>query len=76
MKPERKNLYNYLSFQEWKLKHSIELPVYLIEKARKQHIIDVLPIKIKEEEDTINIIREDFYNSAKGITFMEDVNLF
>lgn len=71
-KPISKSFYNYFNFQNWKLKYSLELPVYLIEKGRKQHIIDVIEINIKDDKETILVIREGFYNKTNGVTFMEE----
>jgi CRISPR-associated endonuclease/helicase Cas3 len=71
-KPISKSFYNYFNFQNWKLKHSLELPVYLIEKGRKQHIIDVIEIYIKDDKENIYVIREGFYNKINGVTFMEE----
>jgi CRISPR-associated endonuclease/helicase Cas3 len=70
--PESKFFYNYLDFQSWKLKNSLELPVYLIEKGKKQHMIDIQKIFIKDEEEIIYVIREGFYNKTKGVTFIEE----
>ncbi len=70
--PETGFFYNYLSFQNWKLSNSIELPLYLIEKGKKNHMIDIKTIKIKDEIDTIYVIREGFYNQLKGISFFEE----
>lgn len=71
-KPETKYFHNYLSFQNWKILNSLELPVYLIEKGKKNHMIDVEQIKIKDEVEIIYVIREGFYNSFKGVTFIEE----
>lgn len=62
---------NYLKYQNWKLNHSLELPIYLIEKAKKQHIIDIETIVINEDKDSIYIIREGFYNKNIGVKFMD-----
>jgi CRISPR-associated endonuclease/helicase Cas3 len=75
-KPTSKFFYNYFSFQNWKLNSSLELPVYLIEKGKKLHMIDLEKIRIKEEEEIIYVIREGFYNKTKGVTFMEEDQIF
>ncbi len=71
-KPTSKFFYNYFGFQNWKLNNSLELPVYLIEKGKKLHMIDLEKIRIKDEEEIIYVIREDFYNEEKGATFIEE----
>jgi len=67
---------NYLEYQSWKIKYSMELPVYLIEKGRKQYKIDSLKIHVKDELETIYVIREGFYNDNIGIDFIEYENYF
>jgi CRISPR-associated endonuclease/helicase Cas3 len=64
--PETNYFNSYLCYQNWKLSNSFELPVYLIEKGKKNHMIDLKRIKIKDETETIWIIREGFYNKYKG----------
>lgn len=71
-KPESKYFSNYLSFQNWKLSNSIELPVYLIEKGKKNHMIDIEIMKIKDEVETLYVIREGFYNKLKGVIFTDE----
>ena len=73
--PETIYFNSYLSYQNWKLSNSIELPVYLIEKGKKNHMIDLKSIKIKDEPETIWVIREGFYNKHRGVTFIEDDGL-
>jgi len=70
--PETIYFQNYLSLQNWKLFNSVELPVYLIEKGRKKHMVDIKKIKVKEETEMIYVIREGFYNRLKGVTFIEE----
>lgn len=70
--PETNYFNSYLSYQNWKLSNSIELPIYLIEKAKKNYMIDLKSIKIKDETETIWVIREGFYNKKKGVTFIEE----
>lgn len=71
-KPTSKTFYNYFSFQNWKLNNSLELPAYLIEKGRKLNMIDLVKVKIKDEEEFIFVIREGFYEKEKGVTFMDE----
>lgn len=70
--PETSYFYNYLSYQSWKLRSSIELPVYLIEKGKKNHMVDIKTIRIKDDNESIYVIREGFYNREKGVTFIEE----
>ena len=65
--PESEYFYTYLTFQNWKSKNSVELPMYLVEKGKKDYIIDPKPIFIKDEEETILVIREGFYGLEKGV---------
>lgn len=71
-KPDLKNFHNYYSFQNWKLKNSIEMPKYLIEKGKKQKKIEICKVRINEELEHVFVIREGFYNNEKGIAFSED----
>ncbi len=73
--PPSNFFYNYFSFQNWKLNNSLELPVYLIEKGKKLHIIDLINIKIKEENESIYVIRKGFYDKIKGVIIGE-YNIF
>lgn len=75
-KPTSKYFYNYLGFQNWKLNNSLELPVYLIEKGKKLHMIDLEKIIIKDEEEIIYVIREGFYNSTKGVIFIDNNQIY
>jgi len=70
--PESEYFYNYLDFQSWKLKNSLELPVYLIEKGKKLNMVDIQRVFIKDEEEVIHVIRKGFYNKEIGVRFMEE----
>jgi len=68
-KPESPYFRNYLEFQAWKLSYSIEIPVYLIEKFRKENILQKPEtVYIGEDKECILIIREDFYTFERGIS--------
>lgn len=67
-KPCKSIVSNYLSFQNWKLANSIELPIYLINKLIKNHIIDSISIQNNYEELRFLVIREGFYCRQAGIT--------
>jgi CRISPR-associated endonuclease/helicase Cas3 len=71
-KPTSNFFYNYFGFQNWKLNNSLELPVYLIEKGKKLHMLDLEEIWIKDEKEFIYVIREGFYNKTKGVIFIEE----
>ncbi len=66
-KPALKYFNNYFGFQIWKLQNSFELPIYLIEKGKKKHMIDLETILINDEKVGIYVIREGFYNKEKGL---------
>lgn len=74
-KPISKVFYNYLEFQTWKLNNSLDLPVYLIKKGRKLHMIDLEKVWIKDEEQRISIIRKGFYNKVIGLFIQEQSSL-
>lgn len=74
-KPEAKYFHNYFEFQSWKLENSVELPVYLIEKGQKQHMIETQKVLIKDEVEIILVIREGFYNFEKGVSFLEEIQI-
>ena len=61
-KPSSSFFSNYFDFQNWKINNSVELPIYII----------VINIKVKDEETSIFVIREGFYNYETGATFVED----
>lgn len=68
-KPESYYFRNYLEYQSWKLNAAIEIPIYLIEKYKKNHIIEEpYKITIGEDELYILVVREGFYDFEKGIS--------
>lgn len=71
IKPEKKYFNNYLEYQSWKLENAVELPVYLLKKAQKKFFIDQDEILIKDEKETILVIRDGFYGFEKGVHFEE-----
>ncbi len=74
-KPDVSYFSSYMKFQSWKLSHSIEIPVYLINLYRKKNILDVVPITIDDDETSILVVREGFYSFEKGI-FLPDEEQF
>lgn len=63
---------NYLEFQNWKIYNSVEIPVYIIKRGLEHHKVDIIKISVKDEDLTIYVIRDGFYNKAKGIVFEEN----
>jgi CRISPR-associated endonuclease/helicase Cas3 len=70
--PESVFFNNYFDFQSWKLNNSLELPLYMIEKGRKLHMIDIAKVWIKDDEQSLYIIREGFYDENNGVKFIEE----
>jgi CRISPR-associated endonuclease/helicase Cas3 len=66
-KPESPFFKNYFEFQSWKLGCSLDVPVYLIEKYKKESILDIITVYIGEDKEEIRIVRENFYHFEKGI---------
>lgn len=74
--PEGCYFSNYLSYQTWKIGHSVELPLYLIDRGKKNYMVEIKTIKVKDEEENIYLIREGFYSFKKGVSFkIEDLFL-
>ncbi len=71
-KPETNYFRNYLEYQSWKLNTAIDIPVYLINKYNKSHVLDSLKITIGDDEHQILVIREGFYNFEKGISIPDE----
>ena len=67
--PESVYFNNYLDYQTWKLSNSVELPIYVVEKGRKNHMLDLEKIRIMDDEEFIYVVREGFYSFEKGVAF-------
>ena len=69
IKPACTHFYNYSEYMEFVLSYSISLPVYLLDKGRKEHRIDSdYKITIGSNESIfINVIRNGFYTFDIGI---------
>jgi hypothetical protein len=67
-KPESPFFKNYLEFQAWKLGCSLEVPIYLIDKYKKENILDMMTIYIGDDEEKIRIIRDEFYDFHIGVS--------
>lgn len=74
-KPASSYFKGFSEFQSWKLQFALEVPIYLIEKYRKNNIIDLYPIYIYDEKSSVYIIREGFYSFEKGISLPEENNI-
>lgn len=74
IKPECTHFYNYSEYMEFVLSYSISLPVYLLDKGRKEHRIDSdCRITIGSNEPIfINVIREGFYTFDVGIDLTDN----
>lgn len=68
-KPEKSYFRNWHEFQEYKLLSSLEIPLYILQKAIKLHIVDSYEVLIGlEQSESIYIIREGFYNETLGFS--------
>ena len=74
--PTSTQFVNYSEYMEYELTSSINLPSYLVAKARKMNRIDSIPITINGNMDLNNIyvIRQGFYNYDIGIDLTENDN--
>ena len=74
IKPECSHFCNYSEYMEFVLLHSISLPMYLLDKGRKEHRIDsTCRISIGSNEPIlINVIREGFYEFDIGVDLSND----
>jgi CRISPR-associated endonuclease/helicase Cas3 len=70
-KPPVEVFRNFFEYQNWKIRFSVELPLYLIKKAIKGHKIDTDSIRYGEHEERVFVIREGFYDKEKGAAFRE-----
>lgn len=73
-RPDSTSYLSYSEFQAWKISNSVELPIYLIEKGQKQHKIDSVSIRVKNETIGIYVIREGFYDEVLGAVFLDESN--
>jgi len=71
-RPTIKYFRNYFDFQSWKLEHSINIPIYLIQKYEKNNILERLPILIGEDEESILVVKAGFYNFERGISLPKE----
>lgn len=71
-KPETTYFASYTDFQRWKISNAIELPLYIIRKGLKNHMIDLLTIQVKDKTEKYYIIREGFYRTDIGVNFSMD----
>lgn len=70
--PEKEYFSTYSSFTKWGISCSIDIPIYLYQKAQKKHIIREKPIFIgAEHEFNIGILLEGNYSFETGIDLNE-----
>jgi CRISPR-associated endonuclease/helicase Cas3 len=74
-KPPTQYFQNYFEYQSWRLVNSVELPVYLIDRGKKQHMVDLISIHYSDETEQILVIRDGFYGYEKGVSFAEPDNM-
>lgn len=65
--------WNKMSFQAWKLSHSIELPSYIIKRGRDAYRVNYETVIINEDIENICIVKNDFYNYEIGIDFYTNI---
>jgi CRISPR-associated endonuclease/helicase Cas3 len=70
--PENPHYYNYMDWQEFKMKNSVDLPIYLIQKGKKLCKIYQSSIFLKDEEIKVWRTHEDVYEFEKGLFFSEN----
>ena len=69
MKPDNSYFKNWHEFEEYKILSSRDIPLYLIQKAQKSHIVDSVEISIGlDYTECINVIRDGFYNETQGLS--------
>lgn len=73
LQPQSKYFYKYSDYTDFKMESVISLPVYLLEKGRKNHVIDLIKIEVGHKELCINVLREGFYNFETGIDLLGDI---
>ncbi len=66
-KPDNYFFYSYNDFNSWKIEHSIELPLYQIEKLLKNGLCHLQKIQIGSEVEPILILNNDIYQYEIGI---------
>lgn len=75
--PENPYYLNYMDWQEFKMKNSVDLPVYLIQKGKKLNKLYQSKIFLKDDEMTVWRIHEGVYEFEKGLFFSEnESNIF
>lgn len=71
--PKNNIFYKYSDYTDFKMKFAVSLPVYLLEKGRKNHILDQIKIEVGQKDLTINVLREGFYNCDTGVELLGDL---
>lgn len=70
--PENPYYHNYMDWQEFKMKNSVDLPIYLIEKGKKLNKIYQSKIYLKDEKIDVWRTHLGVYEFEKGLVFRED----
>ncbi len=70
--PENPYYHNYMDWQEFKMKNSVDLPAYLIQKGKKLCKIYQSPIYLKDDKITVWRTHLGIYEFEKGLFFSED----
>lgn len=66
--PKSRYFPNYHDFQAWKLRHTIEIPIYLIKKYSTEKILDLIDVYIFDDKESVYAVKTGFYNLEKGIS--------
>lgn len=68
--PDRVYFNNYLDLQEWKIQHSVEIPVYVTEQAVAASELGRRELFLKDEAKTVLVLeREELYSYETGLVF-------
>ena len=70
--PENPYYYNYMDWQEFKMKNSVDLPVYLIPKGKKLCQINQDKIYLKDDPIVVWRTHKGVYEFEKGLFFSNE----
>ena len=62
------------AFREWALPHSITIPVYDFQRARKTEKLEAVTVRINEETETIYVVKQRFYDKLQGLRFDQKIS--
>jgi CRISPR-associated endonuclease/helicase Cas3 len=63
---------NWTELNEFKSENSVDLPLYLVEKAIKKHKLERVEIHVGDDKQFITAAYEGIYSSDTGLVFKED----